>query len=133
MATPSSILVWRIPWTEESDGLQFIGSQIIRYDSVTEHVCKGHLKALDILSKDDTGVFVYNLGSGTGYSVLDIIKAFEKANGIKIKYKIVERRPGDIAKCYADPSKAWKELGWKAEKTLEDMVRDAWNFEQRQH
>ncbi len=94
-------------------------------------LAKGHLKALDRLSKDDTGVFIYNLGSGRGYSVLDIVKAFEKANGIKINYKIVERRPGDIAKCYADSTKAWKELGWKAEKTLEDMVRDAWNFEQK--
>ncbi len=94
-------------------------------------LAKGHLKALDRLSKDDTGVFIYNLGSGRGYSVLDIVQAFEKANGIKINYKIVERRPGDIAKCYADASKAWKELGWKAEKTLEDMVRDAWNFEQK--
>lgn len=94
-------------------------------------LAKGHLKALDRLAKDDTGVFVYNLGSGRGYSVLDIVKAFEKANGIKINYKIVERRPGDIAKCYADATKAWKELGWKAEKTLEDMVRDAWNFEKK--
>ncbi|MBR6688966.1 MAG: UDP-glucose 4-epimerase GalE [Clostridia bacterium] len=94
-------------------------------------LAKGHLKALDRLAKDDTGVFIYNLGSGRGYSVLDIVQAFEKANGIKINYKIVERRPGDIAKCYADATKAWKELGWKAEKTLEDMVRDAWNFEQK--
>ena len=94
-------------------------------------LAKGHLKALDRLAKDDTGVFIYNLGSGRGYSVLDIVKAFEKANGIKINYKIVERRPGDIAKCYADSTKAWKELGWKAEKTLEDMVRDEWNFEQK--
>ena len=94
-------------------------------------LAKGHLKALDRLAKDDTGVFIYNLGSGRGYSVLDIVKAFEKANGIKINYKIVERRPGDIAKCYADATKAWKELGWKAENTLEDMVRDAWNFEQK--
>ena len=61
-------------------------------------------------------------------SVLDIIKAFEKANGIKINYKIVERRPGDIAECYADPTKAREELNWVAEKTLEDMCRDAWNY-----
>ncbi len=94
-------------------------------------LAKGHLKALDRLSKDDTGVFVYNLGSGTGYSVLDVVKAFEKVNGININYKIVERREGDVAKCYADTSKAWRELGWKAEKRLEDMVKDAWNFEQK--
>jgi len=92
-------------------------------------LAKGHLKALERLAKDDTGVFIYNLGTGNGYSVLDIIKAFEKENDISIKYKIVDRRPGDIAKCYANPSKALRELGWKAEKTLEDMVRDAWNFE----
>lgn len=92
-------------------------------------LAKGHLKALERLAKDDTGVFIYNLGTGNGYSVLDIIKAFEKENGVAIKYKIVDRRPGDVAKCYANPSKALRELEWKAEKTLEDMVRDAWNFE----
>jgi len=92
-------------------------------------LAKGHLKALDRLAKDDTGVFIYNLGTGNGYSVLDIVKAFEKENGVSIKYKIVDRRPGDIAECYANPAKAFRELEWKAEKTLEDMVRDAWNFE----
>ncbi len=92
-------------------------------------LAKGHLKALERLAKDDTGVFIYNLGTGNGYSVLDMIKVFEKENGVNIKYKIVDRRPGDIAKCYANPSKALRELEWKAEKTLEDMVRDAWNFE----
>ena len=74
-------------------------------------------------------MFIYNLGTGKGYSVLDIVKAFEKENGVEIKYKIVDRRPGDIAECYANPTKALRELEWKAEKTLEDMVRDAWNFE----
>lgn len=92
-------------------------------------LAKGHLKALERLAKDDTGAFVYNLGTGNGYSVLDIVNAFEKQNGVSIKYKIVERRAGDVAQCYANPSKAFRELGWKAEKTLEDMVRDAWNFE----
>ena len=92
-------------------------------------LAKGHLKALERLSKDDTGVFIYNLGTGNGYSVLDIVKAFEKENGVKINDKIVDRRPGDVAECYANPSKALRELEWKAEKTLEDMVRDAWNFE----
>lgn len=92
-------------------------------------LAKGHLKALERLAKDDTGVFIYNLGTGNGYSVLDIVKAFEQENGINIKYKIVDRRPGDVAECYANPSKALRELGWKAEKTLEDMVKDAWNFE----
>jgi len=92
-------------------------------------LAKGHLKALERLAKDDTGVFIYNLGTGNGYSVLDIVKAFEKENGVAIKYKIVDRRPGDIAECYANPSKALRELEWRAEKNLEDMVRDAWNFE----
>ena len=92
-------------------------------------LAKGHLKALERLAKDDTGVFIYNLGTGNGYSVLDIVKAFEKENGVTIKYKIVDRRPGDIAECYANPSKALRELEWRAEKSLEDMVRDAWNFE----
>lgn len=89
----------------------------------------GHIKALEKLEKNNCGVFIYNLGTGKGYSVLDLVKAFEKENGIHIDYKIVERRPGDIAKCFADPSKALKELDWKAEKTLEDMVKDAWGFE----
>ena len=92
-------------------------------------LAKGHLKALERLAKDDTGVFIYNLGTGNGYSVLDIVKAFEKENGVTIKYKIVDRRAGDVAECYANASKALRELEWKAEKTLEDMVRDAWNFE----
>lgn len=92
-------------------------------------LARGHLKALERLAKDDAGAFVYNLGTGNGYSVLDIVKAFEKQNGVSIKYKIVERRAGDVAECYANPSKAFRELEWKAEKTLEDMVRDAWNFE----
>ena len=92
-------------------------------------LAKGHLKALERLAKDDTGVFIYNLGTGNGYSVLDIVKAFESENSVSVKYKIVDRRPGDVAQCYANPAKALRELGWKAEKTLEDMVRDAWNFE----
>lgn len=87
----------------------------------------GHLKAIEYI-KDKTGVFVHNLGTGTGYSVLDIVNAFEKANGLKIPYVITDRRPGDIATCYADPTKAEKELGWKAELGIEDMCRDAWNF-----
>ena len=74
-------------------------------------------------------MFIYNLGTGNGYSVLDIVHAFEKQNAVTVKYKIVERRPGDIAECYANPTKALRELDWKAEKNLDDMVRDAWNFE----
>ena len=72
---------------------------------------------------------IYNLGTGVGYSVLDMINAFEKANNIKVPYKIVERRPGDIATCYSDPTKAREEIGFVAKKSLEDMCRDAWNYE----
>ena len=90
-------------------------------------LAKGHIKALEKANKS-TGVNIYNLGTGHGYSVLDLINTFEKVNDIKVNYKIVDRRPGDIATCYADPSKAYKELGWKAEKEIEDMCRDAYNF-----
>ena len=90
----------------------------------------GHLKAIEYI-QDKKGVFVHNLGTGTGYSVLDIIKAFEEANNIKIAYKIVDRRPGDIAECYADPTKAKEELGWQATKDIVDMCRDAWNWQKQ--
>ena len=87
----------------------------------------GHLKALNRAEKI-TGVEAYNLGTGKGYSVLDIVKNFEKATGQKIKYEMTPRRPGDIAECYADPKKAETYLEWKAEKDLEQMCKDAWNF-----
>jgi len=88
----------------------------------------GHIKAIEKLEKEK-GLFIYNLGTGGGYSVLDMINAFEKSNGIKINYKIVDRRQGDIATCYSDPKKAKEELGFVASKTLEDMCKDSWNFE----
>lgn len=91
-------------------------------------LAKGHLKALDKIL-DTNGINVYNLGTGIGYSVLDLVKSFERVTGVRIPYKITNRRPGDIAICYADPSKAYKELGWKAEKSLEDMCRDAWRWQ----
>ena len=87
----------------------------------------GHVAALDKLTP---GVHIYNLGTGRGTSVLQMVKAFEEANGIKLPYEIAPRRPGDIAECYADPSKAEKELGWKARLGLVEMCRDAWRFEQ---
>ena len=77
---------------------------------------------------DEPGVYIYNLGTGKGYSVLDIIHAFEKANQLSIPYQVTERRPGDIATCYSDPSKAEKELGWKAQYDLEKMCKDSYNF-----
>ncbi|MBR3145746.1 MAG: UDP-glucose 4-epimerase GalE [Bacilli bacterium] len=88
-------------------------------------LAKGHLKAIENMKP---GVNYYNLGTGTGYSVLDMVNTFEKVNGVKVPYKIVERRPGDIAECYADPTKAYNELGWKAELGIEDMMRDSYNF-----
>lgn len=90
----------------------------------------GHVKAVEkILGK--SGVDIYNLGTGVGYSVLDVVKAFEKASGVKLNYKIVDRRPGDIATCYSDPSKALKELGWRAERGLEEMCEDSWRWQKQ--
>lgn len=89
----------------------------------------GHIKALEKLNKEGKGLFIYNLATGTGYSVLDIINTFEKVNNVKVNYKIVNRRPGDIAACYSDPTKAKEELGFVATKTLEDMCHDLWNYE----
>ena len=91
-------------------------------------LAKGHVKALEKLDKENEGLYIYNLGTGTGYSVLDMVKAFEKATGKEVKYKIAPRRAGDIATCYANPAKARAELGWVAEKTLEDMCKDSWNY-----
>lgn len=90
-------------------------------------LAKGHLKALDKLRKE-AGVQIYNLGTGNGYSVLDIVNTFQRVNNIEVKYRIADRRPGDIAECYADPTKAKNELGWVAEKGIEEMCRDSWNF-----
>ncbi len=91
-------------------------------------LAKGHVKAMEKLDKEGKGLYIYNLGTGVGYSVLDMVKAFEKATGKKVPYKIAPRRDGDIARCYADPEKAKKELGWTAEKSLDDMCKDSWNY-----
>ena len=91
-------------------------------------LAKGHIKALEKLEKENKGIFVYNLGTGTGYSVLDMVKAFEESTEQKVNYKIVERRPGDIATCYSNPEKAKTELGWEANKTLKDMCKDSWRY-----
>lgn len=91
-------------------------------------LAKGHIKALEKINKEKQGLFIYNLGTGKGYSVLEMIKTFEKVTGQKINYEITERRPGDVAECYADATKAQKELNFTCEKTLEDMCKDAWNF-----
>ena len=94
------------------------------------HVCDlaiGHMKALNHIDEID-GARQFNLGTGVGYSVLDIVKAFEKANDITINYKIAPRRPGDIATCFADTKRAYDELGFKTERSLEDMCQSSWNF-----
>lgn len=91
-------------------------------------LAKGHVKAIEGFEKLD-GVNIFNLGTGIGYSVLDILHAFEKACGKELPYVIDARRPGDIATCYSDPSKAKTVLGWIAEKNLDDMCRDAWNWQ----
>lgn len=89
-------------------------------------LAKGHVKALEC--KKEPGTYIYNLGTGTGYSVFDLVKQFEEVTGEKIPYKILARREGDIAACYADPSKANKELDWKAEKDIKQMCKDSWNY-----
>lgn len=87
----------------------------------------GHIKAIEKVLKDK-GVNAYNLGTGNGYSVLDLVNAFQNVNNVKVNYKITDRRPGDIAACYADPAKAKEELGWVATRGIEEMVSSAWNF-----
>lgn len=91
-------------------------------------LAKGHLKALKKVSLS-AGIDVYNLGTGIGYSVLEVVDAFAKASGRKVPYKIVERRPGDVAICYADPSKAKRELGWVAKRGLDEMCEDTWRWQ----
>ncbi|MFJ1123622.1 GDP-mannose 4,6-dehydratase, partial [Bacillus thuringiensis] len=91
-------------------------------------LANGHVKALEkVLST--TGVDAYNLGTGMGYSVLEMVEAFEKVSGKKVPYKITERRPGDVAVCFADASKAKRELGWEATRGLEEMCADSWRWQ----
>lgn len=90
-------------------------------------LAEGHVAALDHLTE---GVYIYNLGTGKGTSVLELVEAFEEANGIEVPYEIVDRRPGDIASCYADASKAERELEWTAKRDIITMCRDAWRFEE---
>ena len=95
------------------------------------HVCDlaaGHVSALKAIQRN-CGLGIYNLGTGHGYSVLDVVKACEKANGVPVKYSIKPRRPGDIATCYCDPTKAKDELGWEAQYGIEEMCRDSWNWQ----
>ncbi|MCR5674049.1 MAG: UDP-glucose 4-epimerase GalE [Lachnospiraceae bacterium] len=105
------------------------GTGVRDYIHVSD-LADGHIKALKKI-KEKAGLCVYNLGTGNGVSVLELVKSFEKANGIKIPYEIKERRPGDIATCYADATKAKKELGWVAKHDIVDMCRDSWNWQSK--
>jgi UDP-glucose 4-epimerase len=119
------------------DHLNIYGNDYDTYDGTgirdyihVSDLARGHIAALRrILSPCFSGVEAFNLGTGKGHSVLDVVRAFEKVSGVKIPYIITGRRAGDVAVCYADPSKSQKILGWKAEKSLEDMCRDAWNWQ----
>lgn len=92
-------------------------------------LANGHVQALKKMADNKGGVWIYNLGTGSGCSVLDVIHAFEEANGVKIPYVMKDRRPGDVPQCYAAPLKAEQELGWKAQRNLTDMCRDSWNWQ----
>ena len=95
-----------------------------------EDLAEGHVKALQAIEAD-CGLAIYNLGTGTGYSVLAVVKAFERATGVKVPYSIKPRRAGDLASYYSDPAKAERELGWKARFGIEEMCRDAWNWQSK--
>ncbi|MBO4266080.1 MAG: UDP-glucose 4-epimerase GalE [Lachnospiraceae bacterium] len=103
------------------------GTGVRDYIHVSD-LADGHIKALSKIT-ENAGLCVYNLGTGNGVSVLELVKSFEKANNIKIPYEIKDRRPGDIATCYADASKAKRELGWEAKHDIVDMCRDSWNWQ----
>ena len=105
------------------------GTGIRDYIHVVD-LAKAHLKALQSLSQG-VGCREYNIGTGHGYSVLEMIEAFEKASGMKVPYAVVDRRLGDIAECYADPTLSNSELGWRAEFGLDEMMRDQWNWQSK--
>ncbi len=105
------------------------GTGVRDYIHVTD-LAEGHVKALKAI-EDNAGVSIYNLGTGKGYSVLDVVHAFEDASGVKIPYEIAPRRPGDIAECYSSPEKALRELGWKAKHNLYDMCLSSWNWQKK--
>jgi len=92
-------------------------------------LAEGHVKAWQVCG-EKAGLHIYNLGAGQGVSVLEMVHAFARASGMEINYKLVDRRPGDVAECWADPAKAQRELGWKATRTLDDMTRDSWLWQQ---
>ncbi len=104
------------------------GTGVRDFIHVTDLIA-GHIAALKKL-ETRPGCIIHNLGTGQGTSVLEMVRRFEEINGVRVPYRIVERRPGDVASCYADPSKARRELGWEAQKGLDDMVRDSWLWQQ---
>jgi UDP-glucose 4-epimerase len=109
------------------------GTGIRDYIHVVDLV-KGHIQAITALAGEGFakgGCRPYNLGTGQGYSVLDIIHTFERVTGCSVKYKVVGRRAGDLAECFANPDRALQELGWRAEKNLDDMVADTWNWQSK--
>lgn len=105
--------------------IQKTGTCIRDYIHVVD-LAAGHMKALEKLN--NPGVYIHNLGTGAGTSVLEIVKTFERVNGIKVNYKFAPRRAGDLPKFFADPTKAKEELGWEAKRGIEEMCRDSWNF-----
>lgn len=105
------------------------GTGVRDYTHVMD-LADGHVAAMKKL-EENCGLQVYNLGTGRGYSVLEMVHAFERATGVEIPYEIVARRPGDVAECYADPTKAREELGWSAVRDLEAMCRDSWNWQRK--
>ena len=108
----------------------FDGTGVRDYIHVMD-LANGHLKAIEYMdAKEGGGYEVFNLGTGKGYSVLEMIGAMEKASGRAIKYKVGDRRPGDIATCYADPEKARKEMGWEAGRDLDEMCQDLWKWQE---
>lgn len=105
------------------------GTGVRDYIHITD-LAIGHLRALEKISDPSfLGFKAYNLGTGRGYSVLEVVKAFEKASGKKVEYKLVDRRPGDISTCYSDASLAKTELNWVAEKDIDEMCKDTWNWQ----
>ena len=133
--TPNNLMPYIVKVaTRELDHLNIFGNDYDTPDGtgVRDYIhvvdlAKGHIKAIEKVLKEQ-GCDTYNLGTGIGYSVLDIVNTFERVNGVKIPYEITKRRPGDIDACYADPTKAYNLLGFKATKNLDDMCRDAYNF-----
>ena len=126
----------QLTWFRRDERIKFLyiddydtpdGTGVRDYIHVVD-LANGHVKALKKI-EENAGLCIYNLGTGHGYSVLDIVKNFEEANGIKIPYSIKPRRPGDIATCYCDPSKAERELGWKAQYGIKEMCEDSWRWQ----